>query len=115
MPAASNPRDGSRVTHADFVSAHRHGTLQVVIDPKQAARFMSARLLLPFVMMPVLGAGIAIALVGQIWLGLALIAVGIIVPRLIKRSAPHFLLTQALGDEKVYRELVETGVMRIPS
>ena len=101
------------MTYAEFVAAHRNGTLRVRIDPQLASRYVSARLLLPFVMLPVLGAGVALALIGWVWSGLAVIALGIVLPRLIKRSAPHFLLTQALRDENLYRELIAAGVLKI--
>jgi hypothetical protein len=39
------------------------------------------------------------------------IALGIIVPRLIKRGAPHFLLQQSLSDAGLYQELLRNGVM----
>ena len=101
------------MTHAEFLSARRNGALHVRIDPQQASRYVSARLMLPFVMLPVLGGGVALALIGWVWTGLAVIALGIILPRLIKRSAPHFLLTQALQDENFYRELIAAGVLDI--
>jgi hypothetical protein len=101
------------MTHAEFVRAHRSGTLRVRCDPQRAANFLSARLLLPFMMMPVIGVGIALALTGRVWVGLAVIALGIIVPRMIKRSAPRFLLAQALHDEKLYLELTESGVIAV--
>lgn len=99
------------MTHAEFVSAHRMGVLHVRIDPKLASLYVSARLMLPFMMLPVLGVGIALALSGWVWSGLAVIALGIVLPRLIKRSAPHFLMTQALQDEKLYRELIAAEVL----
>ncbi|MDP2708401.1 MAG: hypothetical protein Q8O70_12995 [Burkholderiales bacterium] len=101
------------MTHAEFVSAHRTGALHVRIDPQLAARYVSTRLMLSFVMLPVLGAGVSLALIGWIWTGLAVIALGIVLPRLIKRSAPHFLLTQTLQDENLYRELIAAGVLDI--
>ena len=101
------------MTHAEFVSAHRMGVPHVRIDPQRASRYVSTRLMLPFMMLPVLGVGIALALTGWVWTGLAVIALGIILPRLIKRSAPHFLLTQALQDENFYRELIAAGVLDI--
>ena len=100
------------MTHADFVSGYRSGALRVEIDPKGAGRALSARLLLPFVMMPVLGAGVALALVGWIYTGLAVVALGVIAPRLIKRSAPAFLLRNALEDAGLYEELTRTQVLR---
>jgi hypothetical protein len=74
---------------------------------------VSARLLLPLVMLPVLGAGVGLALVGWIWSGLAVLAAGIVIPRLIKRSAPHFVLNHAFDDEEIYNEVTATGVLRI--
>ena len=99
--------------HAEFVSAYRNGTLRVRVDPQLASRYVSARLLLSFVMLPVLGGGVALALIGWIWTGFAVIVLGFVLPRLIKRSAPHFLLTQALQDERLYRELVAAAVLKI--
>ena len=106
-PAAPSP------SHQEFVSAYREGRIVVNFDPALAARFLSARLLLPLFMMPVLGIGVALALVGWIATGLIVIALGIIVPRLIKRGAPHFLLQQSLEDENTYRNLLQAGVMQI--
>ncbi len=99
------------LSHAEFLSAYRDGTIIVNFDPKAAARFLSGRLLLPLFMMPVLGCGVALALVGWIWTGLTVIALGIIVPRLIKRGAPHFLLQQALNDASLYQELLQNSIM----
>jgi hypothetical protein len=101
------------MTHAQFVAAYARGEIRIEIDRKGAARHLSARLLLPFVMMPVVGVGVAFALIGWFFLGLAIIALGIIVPQLIKRSAAHFLLTQALEDAAVYEEVTRSEVLRV--
>lgn len=101
------------MTHAEFVTAYLEGRLKVNIDPAMAAKYLSARLLLPIFMMPVLGAGVGLALIGWIWTGLSVIAIGIIAPRLIKRSAPHFILTQALQNEKIYGEVTQSGILQI--
>lgn len=103
------------MTHAEFRNAYAGGRLRIEIDPTQAARFMSARLLLPFFMLPVLGIGVGLALLGWIATGLAIIAAGIIVPRLIKRGAPRFILTQALADERFYEDAVNEKVLRVMS
>jgi hypothetical protein len=101
------------MTHAEFLSAYQTGKIRIEIDPKGAARYLSARLLLPLVFLPVLGAGVALALIGWIWTGLTVIAAGIVVPRLIKRSAMHFVLTHALEDERVYRDVTQSDILRI--
>ena len=101
------------MTHSEFVASHARGELKIEIDPHGAARFLSARLLLPLVAMPVLGTGVALALIGWIYSGIAVIALGVVVPRLIKRSAPRFLLRDALHDPAVYEELTRTNVLRV--
>jgi hypothetical protein len=101
------------MTHAEFVAAFQSGAIRVEIEPQGAARLLSGRLLLPLVAMPVLGLGVALALIGWIATGLTLIAMGFIAPRLIKRSAPHFLLQQALRDPETYDELSKLGLLRI--
>jgi hypothetical protein len=100
------------VTHAEFVAAYRRGEIRVEFEPRGAARFLSARLLLPLVMMPILGIGVAVALVGWFFTGLAIIVFGIVAPQLLKRSAPHFLFHQALQDPALYEELTKTEVLR---
>ncbi len=101
------------LSHREFVSAFHDGAINVTFDPKGAARFISARLLLPLFMMPVLGIGVALALTGWIWTGLSVIALGIIVPRLIKRGAPRFLMQQMMEDEELYREVLHAGIMQV--
>jgi hypothetical protein len=101
------------VTHAEFVEHYRAGAIRVHIDASAAARYMSARLLLPFFMLPILGAGVALALIGWMWTGVAIIAAATIAPMLIKRSAPHFVLTQALHDREFYDDVVESKVLEI--
>ena len=102
-----------QMTHSEFIDAYGKRKIKVEIDPAAAARYLSARLLLPLVILPVLGAGVALALTGWIWSGLTIIAIGIIAPRMIKRSAPHFVLTQALQDEQIYREVTGTNILRV--
>lgn len=101
------------MNHREFVAAYGRGEIRVEVDPKGAARFLSERMLLPFVTMPVLGLGVALALIGWIFTGLGILALGIVVPRLIKRSAPHFVFQSALEDGRAYAELTRTEVLRV--
>lgn len=99
--------------HSEFVDAYARGAVRVEVDAKAAARFLSARLLLPLIAMPVLGLGVALALIGWIYTGLAVIALGFVVPRLIKRGAPSFLLQRAIEDPATYDALMRANVMRL--
>ena len=101
------------MNHGEFVAAYEAGRLTVRIDPRTAGRFMSDRLLLPFFALPVLGLGVALALEGWLWTGFGLIAAGMIVPRLIKRSAPGFILTHALADASFYQSVVDAGILQL--
>lgn len=101
------------LSHAEFRDAFNSGKIRVQVDPAAAAKYLSTRLLLPFVMLPVLGVGVGLALSGWIWTGLTVIAAGIVAPRLIKRSATHFVLTHALEDEQIYREVTQSNILRI--
>jgi hypothetical protein len=103
------------VTHAEFVEAYRSGSIHIDIDRAAAARYMSARLLLPLVMLPVLGVGVALALIGWLWTGFAIIGAATIAPVAIKRSAPRFVVTQALADENFYDDVVGAGLLAIRS
>ena len=103
----------STLPHPQFVLAYEAGRITVRINPRSAGRFMSDRLLLPFFALPVLGLGVALALVGWLWTGLAVIAAGMIVPRLIKRSAPGFILTHALADAAFYESARAAGVLQV--
>ncbi|MGH8663834.1 MAG: hypothetical protein ACREUX_06165 [Burkholderiales bacterium] len=105
--------DGSGMTHAEFVAAWREGRISVAIDSAAAAAFLSARLLLPFVAIAIIGGGIALVLLGWIWAGIAVGAAAIVVPRLIKRGARRFLLSQIATDADLYAAGVAAGVIGI--
>jgi hypothetical protein len=109
----NTPTTAAALSHTEFIAAYRDGSIIVNFEPKAAARFLSGRLLLPLFMMPVLGIGVALALSGWIWTGLLVIALGIILPRLIKRGAPHFLMQQVLDDGNLYQELLRDGVIQL--
>ena len=101
------------MTHSEFVAAYQRGDITVSLDRKAAGQFVSARLLLPLVRLPVLGIGVALALVGWIWIGLAVIGIGTVLPILVKRSAPHFVITQVLQDERFYDDALRAGVLEL--
>jgi hypothetical protein len=101
------------MTHAEFVAAWREGRVSVAIDPAAAARFLSARLLLPFVGVAVIGLGIGLVLWGWLRTGIGVGVLGIVVPRLVKRGARGFLLSQIETDAELYAAGVAAGVIRI--
>lgn len=101
------------MSYEDFVNAAKSGTLKACMEPPRAAEYLSRRLLLPFFIMPFLGAGVGLALIGWIFTGLGVFLVGFIVQRLVKRNAASILFQQALHDEKIYNDLIEAEVLQV--
>ena len=101
------------MTHPEFVAAYESGAIRVDVDRAAAARYVSAKLLLPFVMLPVLGVGVALALTGWLWAGLAIIGAATLARVVIRGSAAHFVLTQALQDAKFYEDAAASGLLAL--
>jgi hypothetical protein len=101
------------MNHQEFVDAYQNGTLNAVMPQKIASQYLSRRLLLPFFMMPILGAGIGLALVGWLITGILVFLLGFIAPRLIKRNAVSILMYQALQDPGAYEHMRESGILEV--
>jgi hypothetical protein len=100
------------VTHAEFVTAYCAGRLRMQVDRAAAARLVSARLMLPFVLLPVFGAAVALALAGHLLTGAVVFVAGLVLRFAVRRSAPGFVLQRALADERFYGEAVAAGLIK---
>ena len=98
------------MTHAEFVEAWRGNRARV--DPQGAARMLSARLLLPFVLLPVLGAAVALAIIGHYYYGGLLFAATLGLRYVVRRSAGGYVLQRALADERFYAEACAAGLIK---
>ena len=101
------------MTHEEFVAAYRQGRLRVRIDREAAARFVSGRAMLPLVLLPILGLGVALALVGYLVPGISVFVLALILRFMVKRSSDGFLLWRALRDEQFYRQVLAAQVLKI--
>lgn len=101
------------MTHEEFVAAYQAGRVRVRIDRDAAARFVSGRAMLPLVMLPILGLGVALALVGYLIAGVSVFVVAVVVRLVVKRSSDGFLLWRALRDAEFYRQVRAAGVLGI--
>lgn len=101
------------MTHAEFVAAYQAGRAKVVIDRDAAKRFVAGRGLLPFLLLPVLGLAVAIALIGHFIIGAIVFILALGLRQLVRASAQGFVLQRALHDERFYREAVAARVLRI--
>ena len=101
------------MTHAEFVAGYRTGRLRATVDRAAAARFVSGRAMLPLVLLPILGLGVALALVGYLIAGTAIFLAALLLRFLVKRSSEGYLLWRALQDEAFYRQVMAAQVLRV--
>ncbi|MEJ5989940.1 hypothetical protein WG902_08080 [Ramlibacter sp. PS3R-8] len=113
MADAASGEFAEYVAHEDFRSGLPAGRFRVIVDPKLARRYVSQRLLLVVVVLPVIGVGIALALTGRTWPGALLIAAGVLLNRVVMWQAGRILLHLALRDAKTYEQVTQGGVMEV--
>jgi hypothetical protein len=101
------------VTHAEFVAAWREGRLRVEVDRAAAARMVSARLMLPLVLLPVMGAGVALALLGRYFIGAVVFIAALLLRFAVRRSAAGFVVQRALEDERFYADALASGLLKL--
>src|SRR5690606_40114467 len=99
--------------HQEFVDAYKAGTLNAFIQKDVAGEYLSRRLWLPLVRLPIVGAGVALVLIGWFITGVLIFLVGVLLPRLVKRNAVAMLMYQALHDPDTYEELRQAGVLEV--
>ncbi|MEX2240877.1 MAG: hypothetical protein WD775_09330 [Burkholderiales bacterium] len=100
------------MTHVEFVDAYRQRRLKVQVDKSAAARMVSARLMLPLVLLPVMGLGVALALLGYFVIGALVFLAALGLRTAVRRSAPGFVLQRALADERFYAEAIASGLLK---
>jgi len=101
------------VTHEEFVAAYEAGRIRVQVNREAAARFIAGRAMLPLVLLPVMGLGVALAMVGYLWSGSAIFVAAVLLRFLVKRSSEGFLLWRALRDAEFYRQVAAAQVLLI--
>lgn len=101
------------MTHAEFVAAYRAGSLRVEVDREGAARQVSARLMLPFVLLPVLGIAVGLALLGHYLIGAAVFLATLGLRYAVRRTSAGFVLQRALADERFYAEALAAGLLKL--
>ena len=99
------------MTHEEFVAAYQAGRVRARVDRDAAARFVAGRAMLPLVLLPVLGLGVALALVGHVIAGAAVFIAALALRFLVRRSSDGFLLWRALNDAEFYRQVVSARVL----
>jgi len=101
------------VTHEEFAAAYRQGKLAVQVDPKAAAKLVSARMMLPLILLPVLGIAVALALTGYPITGIVLFVAALAFRYFVRASSRGFILARSLEDSGFYQQAVATGMLVI--
>jgi hypothetical protein len=101
------------MTHEEFIAAYRSGTIRVRVDRQRAAKLVSARLMLPFVLLPLLGLAVALALTGRLFGGIAVFLLVLALRYAIRASSQGFVLSRALQNPDFYEEVVGAGVLSV--
>lgn len=113
MAAPTDAEFAEYVPHEEFRAGLPAGRFRVVVNPKLARRYVAQRLLLLVVVMPVIGVGIALALMGRTWIGAGLVALGVALNRLTMWQAPALLVQMATRDPSVYAFVTQNGIMEV--
>jgi predicted membrane-bound spermidine synthase len=101
------------MSHAEFVAAYASGTLRVRVERPRAAKLVSARLMLPFVLLPLLGLAVALALTGRLFAGIALFLLVLAFRYAVRASSQGFVLSRALQDPAFYQEALAAGILQV--
>ena len=101
------------MTHEQFVRAYQQRQIQVIVDRAAAARLVSGRMLLPFVLLPLLGLGVALALVGYLFTGIAVFVAAIALRFVVRASSQGFVLSRALQDPAFYEQVRSRNILLV--
>ena len=101
------------VSYEEFRTGLPAGHFRVIVNPTLAPKYVQHRLWIKMLVLPVLGIGIALGISGYLWVGLGLVLVGMLAPRLIKKRSPELLLHLATRDREIYREAIDYEILEV--
>jgi exosome complex RNA-binding protein Rrp4 len=101
------------VSFEEFRDGLPAGRFRVIVEPKQARRYVSQRLMLLMLLMPMIGIGLALAFTGRVWVGAALVALGVVLSRVVRAQSSKILLHLASHDRAVYEHVTQHGIMEV--
>jgi hypothetical protein len=101
------------MTHAEFVAAYEAGRIRVSVNRDAASRFVARHAMLPLVLLPVLGLGVALALVDYIVTGTLIFLGALLLRFIVRRSSGGFIVWRALQNAEFYRQVTAAKVLSI--
>jgi hypothetical protein len=112
-PPSPDPSTAIYVPYAEFRAGLPVGRFRVVVNPERAQKYVKHRLFIIGIALPLLGIGAALALSGYVWAGLPMVALGALLPRVVKAHAPKILLHLAQQDAKTYQEAIDFEILEV--
>ena len=113
MTFNADPNLAEYVSHDEFRTGLPNGRFRVIVNPKLARGYVGQRLWLLPVVLPIIGAGVALALSGSTIAGGLLVVVGIALNRAVVWNAGKILLYLASRDRSVYEFSTLNGIMEV--
>ncbi len=104
---------GIYVPFTEFRAGLPVGHFRVIVNPERAQKYIKHRLFIVGIAMPLLGIGAALAISGYVWVGLPMVVLGLVLPRVVKAHAPKILLHLAQQDAKTYQEAIDFEILEV--
>ncbi len=108
--------DEPQTLDIDFATFQRGlpaGHFRVIVNPDKARKYIRHRLMMLVLTLPIIGTGVAMGLWGYTWIGVGLVAGGVVLNRLVASHAPKILLHLASHDARVYAEAIDFEIMEV--
>jgi hypothetical protein len=110
---SSTATEAIYVPFTEFRAGLPVGRFRVIVNPERAQKYVKHRLFVVGIALPLLGIGAALALSGYVWAGLPMVAIGALLPRVVKAHAPKILLHLAQQDAKTYQEAIDFEILEV--
>ena len=112
-PTEASSAEPIAVPHAEFCQGLPAGRFRLIVNPERAKKYIRHRLFIVAIALPMLGIGAALALSGYPWLGLTLVAAGVVLHRTVTAQAARILLYLATQDARTYHEAIEFEILEV--
>lgn len=112
-PAAEPENLAVAVPYEEFLAGLPVGRFRLIVNPDRAYKYVRHRMFLNGISIPLLGTGIALALVGYMWPGVIICLFAWGLRRFVKHQAAKILLHLVQNDAKVYYDSIEFEIMEV--
>ncbi len=100
------------MSHTEFVAGYTSGRLLVAVPPGPAAKFIAARMWLPWVLLPLFSAAVAFALLHAWVIAIVCFAIALVLRGAVRATAAGYIRQRALADAAFYEEVSAAGLLQ---